>query len=383
VRTRTGIFVCVALEFLSSTSSGQDDNWVFVPVVTASNAPPDPSLARALEQQLGGVGNANAAVRFENSHSSEPVRVNEAKIQELLQTVREGTHALGNGKRKEGEAKTHPPELTGPTRDYFVREHARAQLLFDACAQTAYLFAREQKSELAAAHMEQCVKEFPGYEPSTQLFDTMLRQARERVGHEPHGTVAVQGGRPGCVTRVNGLEIHSSGVDLATGTQRFQLECDPATVGRIHVVNVHRGENKIVLDPRFDASVRSSGALWLAYPDDSARLAHLRADAAELEKILAARVALLVVEPASGGRLAVRVRTVDRPTQDIAVLSFTPGSGYRAADVQAAIHALPTTPQARLDPELDALLATTRPTAATARHASQPAPATEPARATH
>jgi hypothetical protein len=379
VRTKILCRASVVLAILSASSHASArpaDRWLVVPVITAPTQAPalsPRSLFLPFEAQLGREravdANENAVVRFEAEHSSEPVRVSDAQMKQLLQNVGEGARSLGFGKRKEAQEELAPIEsLSAPMRDYFKRESQHAQLLFDACTYTAYLLVRDKQPEQGDSQMERCVRAFPGYEPHQQLVRKMFQRARESVSREPHGSIVIEGGANDCTTRINGIETSKNSiVDIATGARRVQLECGADKPGRIHVVMVHEGENHIVIDPRFDAAVHSDGALWLSYSDDAARNAHLRDDADTLEKILGSHVALLVVERSSYGSLSVHVGTSTR--RDVSLLPFASGTGYRAPDVQAAVQMLlstapatampgerprhPVLIQARLEPELD------------------------------
>jgi hypothetical protein len=329
------------------------------------------SLLRPFEEQLGRSravdANGNAIVRFENEHSLEAVRVDGKQMKQLLQNMKDGAQSLAFGAREKAQEQLQPIyDLSGPQRDYFQRDPRRAQVLFDACTSTAYFLARDKQPKEGESYMERCVRTFPGYE-AQQPMRKMFERALAKVALEPHGTLSIEGGRSDCTTRVNGIAADkSSSVDIATGARRVQIECGEDTLGRIHVVVVHEGENHVVIDPTFDAAVRTEGALWLSYPNESARQARMRVDAATLEKVLGSHVVLLGVEELESGESKVYVSSVDG--RDLATLKLASGAGYRAQDVQAAVQAVlatttaaapekrmvePVLVQARLEPELD------------------------------
>jgi hypothetical protein len=337
--------VCALLAITALTSSARaqtNERWLFVPVFSTSSLPPDlpiaqlpPAFEREVKRERDVLEGPVAAIRFEDAHSSEPVRVSDSQLERLLQIVGEGRRFLALGKRKKGQGALQSlDDNPAPIRDFLQREPQRAELLFDACLTTGYLLVREKQTEQAEQQLLRCAQTFPDYEPRRQPAEIrkMYESAREQAANEPHGSLEVVSTKPGCSIRLSGMERGKSPTTLRVtpGVVRLQLECERDTPGRIHAVEVRAGSNHVTIDPRFEAAVHSQGALWLAYPDATTRTAEMDSDGRALGKILGAtRVVLLVVDQVTPDALSVRVRLPQHePSQDIATIGFSNEAGY-------------------------------------------------------
>jgi hypothetical protein len=238
--------------------------------------------------------------------------------------------------------------LSGPARDYLNREAARARKIFDTCLMTAYLWERDQKRPQALRQMLECSRSFPGFRPEGRAYPPEVReifeQAKQQLNQEAATTLLVQSKQTsGCGVRLNGIEVGKSPMsfsDARAGITRVQLECQPGIAGRIHSLELKPGENRLDIDPAFDAVVHSQGGLWLQYESEAQRAARMDGDLAQIQKAVGAqRVVGLVVEGSSYPKVHVRA-LAPAPPHEVASLSYSVGEGYSPEAVAAALKSL-------------------------------------------
>ena len=333
-----------------------DDRWLFVPVLSAQ-PPRDiaiPQLTSAFEIELRAsqqnvLSNGDAGVLFEARHSSEPVKLNTDEMSRLLRSVGQAARHLALGELPQAQqAMEGVYALSGPARDYLNREAARARKIFDTCLMTAYLWERDQKRPQALRQMLECSRSFPGFRPEGRAYPPELREifeaAKAQLNQEAATTLLVQSRQStGCGVRLNGIEVGKSPMsfsDARAGITRVQLECESGVAGRIHSIELKPGENRLDIDPAFDAVVHTQGGLWLQYDSDAARTARVDADLAQLQKAVGAkRIVGLLVEGTSYPRIHVR-SMFPAPPHEVASLSYTVGEGYSPEAVAAALRTL-------------------------------------------
>lgn len=350
--------LCASLPASARADEGgaRDARWLFIPVFT-SQLPRDvgiPQLASPFEIELRAQGtsvlsNPDASTLFETRHSSEPVKLNTDEMSRLLRSVGQAARHLALGELPQAQqAMEGVYSLSGPARDYLNREAARARKIFDTCLMTAYLWERDQKHAQALRQMLECSRSFPGFRPDSVSYPPELRkvfeQAKLQLNQMPATSLLVQSKQSGaCGVRLNGIELGKSPMsftDVRAGITRVQLECQPGVAGRIHAIELKPGENRLDIDPVFDASVHSQSALWLQYANDSERTQRVDADLAQIQRALGSPqvVGLLIDGAASYPR--VRVRPLSKTPKEIATLSYSLGEGYSPQAVSEAIKQL-------------------------------------------
>ncbi|HEY2735638.1 MAG TPA: hypothetical protein VGI70_16690 [Polyangiales bacterium] len=337
-----------------SARADKSEPFLFVPVLSAA-LPADVNVSQltaAFEAELRNVGvdvlaNTDAARNFETRHSSEPVRLDSDEMSRLLRNVGQAARHLALGELPQAQqAMEGVYALSGPARDYLNREAARARKIFDTCLMTAYLWERDHQSAQALRQMLECSRSFPGFRPEGRAYPPELRevfeQAKAQLNQGPSTTLFVtnkQGNS--CGVRLNGIELGKSPMsfsDVRSGITRVQLECESGAAGRIHAVELKAGENKLTIDPVFDAAVHSNGALWLSYSQESERNKHADVDTETIRQALgASRPVELVVDGGSYPR--VHMRVLANGSREIATLSYS-AEGYNHDAVVAAIKAL-------------------------------------------
>jgi hypothetical protein len=376
------------LGFLSTPASAQtSERYLFVPVLVAP-----PSREVAITQLTGpfeielrasnqsALGNADAAQLFETRHSSEPVKLNTDEMSRLLKSVGQAARHLALGELPQAQqAMEGVYALSGPARDYLNREAARARKIFDTCLMTAYLWERDHKRQQALRQMLECSRNFPGFRPEGRAYPPELRdvfeQAKVQLSQEAATTLLVQSRQnSGCGVRLNGIEVGKSPMsfsDMRAGVMRVQLECQSGVAGRIHSIELKPGENRLEIDPSFDAVVHSQDGLWLQYENSAARTARLDKDLALVARAIGAvKVVGLIVDGTSYPR--VQVHSPTSAQRNIASLSYSIGEGYNPEALAAALRALQPKPDARRQQQQPAL------GEATVALAAPPPPAAEP-----
>jgi hypothetical protein len=329
--------------------------WLLLPVLAA----PLPanlsvsSLTEPFEAELRSEGvdvlaNPDAARMFETRHSSEPVQLSSEETARLMRSVGQAARHLAVGALPQAQqAMEGIYALSAPARDYLNRDPARARKIFDTCLMTAYLWERQHQSAQALRQMLECSRSFPGFRPEGRAYPPELRevfeQARQQLNQLPATTLLVtskQGNS--CSVRLNGIEMGKSPIsfsEVRAGSMRVQLECDSGATGRVHSLELKAGENKLAIDPAFDAVAHSSGALWLGYASEGDRGHRADADVETIRQLVGAtRPVQLLVDGSDYPR--VRLRVQNGGPQAVASLSYSPGKGYSHEAVTAAIKAL-------------------------------------------
>jgi hypothetical protein len=348
------LMLCSSASAQSSAARGSD-RWLFVPVLTAqpSREVAVTQLTAPFEIELrasnqSALGNADAAQLFETRHSSEPVKLNNDEMSKLLQSVSQAARHLALGELPQAQqAMEGMRALSNPARDYLNREAARARKIFDTCLMTAYLWERDHKRQQALRQMLECSRNFPGFRPEGRAYPPELRdvfaQAKLQLSQEAATTLLVQSRQSsGCGVRLNGIEVGKSPMsfsDVRAGVMRAQLECQSGVAGRIHSIELKPGENRLEIDPAFDAVVHSHGGLWLQYENAAARAARIDNDLDVIAKAVGAvKVVGLVVEGTSYPR--VQLHVPGAPSRNAATMSYSVGEGYNSEALSAALRSL-------------------------------------------
>ena len=358
--------LALVLVSLPGARAAANEHWVFVPVLTSQ-----PSRDLALSQLTGpfeievraqgqsALASSDAALLFETRHSAEPVKLNSDEMSRLVRSISLAARHLALGELPQAQqAMEGVYTLSGPARDYLNREAARARKIFDTCMMTAYLWERDDKQQEALKQMLDCSRSFPGFRPEGRAYPPELRalfeQAKRQLNQEAGTTLLVENRKSaGCGVRLNGIEVGKSPIhfsDVRSGVTRVQFECKPGQPGRIHAVDLKPGDNRLDIDPTFDATVHSRGALWLQYDDEAARSARVDADLKEIQNALGAgRVVGLFID--GSGHPSVHVHAINGPTRDGATLQYSTDRGYGPGAVLDAIRALKPTKLASARPK--------------------------------
>jgi hypothetical protein len=344
-----------------SRTARADERWLIVPVLSGP-LPRDidaASLTRAFEVELRATGQSvlpsdDAASLLESRHSTKPVKLSEEELNRLNRSISQASRHLAFGEVTQAQQAIEPIyALSGPARDSLNRDPRRARSIFDVCTTTAYLMERQGQHAPALRQMLECARSFPGFRPDSRSSPPELHEvfehAQHQLGQEQSSSLIVQGkGARGCLVRLNGLELGKAPFnlgDLHAGIARVQLECQ-GEPGRIHVLDARPGENRVEIDPAFDAALHSRDAVWLEYDDDDERARRADADLSALQRVLGvSRTVALFIDGTD--RLRVRVHPLFAAPRAERTLSFSLGAGYRSPGVAETVAALrgATSPQ--------------------------------------
>jgi hypothetical protein len=323
-----------------------------------AEAPPDADHATAASVPLGQalidadqevLGSAAAAALFETNHSSEPVKLDDDQMSKLQRRVGEAARHLALGELVQAQQSMEGVyALSGPARDFLNREAARARKIFDNCLMASYLWERGNDHKRALKQMLDCSRSFPGFRPEGRAYPPEIRalfeQANQQLGEMQSTALLVRSGsRAGCGVRLNGIEVGKSPMSFSnvrSGTTRVQLECDDGEPGRIHEIELHPGDNHLIIDPDFDRVAHTRGGLWLQYAGEPERKARVNADTQAIARVLHVDhvVQLWLAPDPSGAVTQVRVTLwVEATAREAGTLRYSHDSGYEPAALAAMV----------------------------------------------
>lgn len=360
---RAALFVAILLSAaLARAQGGGEPRWLFVPVVVGelpSRTPPS-ALSAPWEAAMRGEGervlsNDSAGSLVEARHSSEPIRVDGQRLEELGRLVDEGQKHLSRAAREKAQQALQA--VTPAEREYLRRDPKLEQKLFDVCMMTAALLLREKQVVEAETQVNGCADGFPGYFPPKRKGPPPVQELIARVQRQreqgPRGTLTVTSDPPGCAVRLNGGAVGTTPATLASvgvGIAHVQIECDPKTPGRTHAINIRVGPNQLDVDGVLEAALHTRDALWLSFPDDDVRRRRMRSAGAQLGQLLDdPRTVLLVVE-GQGEDIVVQPIPLysQAPTSGLKPVRWSAGGVDTAAlraDILALRSALPPAPK--------------------------------------
>jgi hypothetical protein len=213
-----------------------------------------------------------ARTRFEAAQSAEPPAIDDDELDHWLSLSRAAIRQLARtdyvGARASLLEAHTLPDRAAVTLD---REEARARQVLDTCLYEVRAFVETHEDAHAAARALECRQLVPRIAPSpynhTPEVAQLLDQVDRALSATPIGALQVVSEPEGCAVRLNGVVVGATpytSASIAPGTYGVQVECEGAR-GRVHVVTVGEAARTIVVDPRFDAAVRSDALLRLAY----------------------------------------------------------------------------------------------------------------------
>ena len=346
--------VTTALALLLTADRGraQAEDWLVVPVTASENVAHARAIAKDVERDLAQRGfqvqaTEIAAERFEQRVS---VPASALSVDEIDAWKQRSRAALGSLARNDYEGALRELEaaqaISRAAVDALNRDDETAAMLLDTCLYTVRALLGVGKQATAQVQAVECARLSPGIAPNTKMHPPAIRTFYADVvdaGRARTGTLAV-GSKPlGCEARVNGIHLGPTPARverLPEGAYAVQVECD-AEPGRIHRVQVERGETSVSVDADLDAVVRTHGGLRLDYaaqPDASISEAHALA----LSEVLDARRVVLV-SSREGGATELLLFDAAEDKRKSAIVT-----GSSTAAVDALLHEpTPVTPPTR------------------------------------
>ena len=330
----------------------QPDRWLFLPVSAGEGARgvAAGTLVEPFEADFGQdqvvLASADAATIFAG-YSSEPIRLSEAQVQRLQQRLKQSTDdlALGEG----GAAERMLRELRGKPadREALSRDARGARELWQLCLTQAHVMQRARKLSAAEQQVRECIRWFPGFKLERDYppaLRKLVAAALNELQSAPHASLSITSkSSSACGVRLNGVHVGETPLrlpELELGPANVQLACGATEAGRVHALELVDGENRLEIDPEFDASVRVDAALALHYTDVAQRERRMRSDTDAVAAVLrVGRIVLVLQEPdKEGARISLRTST--EPTKAIASLTYTQARGYDRTALREAIATL-------------------------------------------
>jgi len=160
------------------------------------------------------------------------------------------------------------------------RDPAGAQVVLDTCLYLLRALIETGDEPGATAQAQRCVHMVPSGEPSYRMHPPMVldRYEAARAPGPGHTSALLVESQPSqCPLRVNGVLLGETPLevpDLYPGEYRVQVECQPGAPGRVHTVEVPRGNTSLFVFDYLDRAVRFDPVLHLQYdePTDTQQL---------------------------------------------------------------------------------------------------------------
>lgn len=183
----------------------------------------------------------------------------------------------------------------------------------------------------------------PSGEPSLQMHppDVLeLYEAARAPGPSHASTLIVESQPSRCPVRVSGVLLGETPLelgDLYPGAYRVEVECETGRRGRVHSVEISKGQTSLFVSDRFDQAVRMIPVMHLEYdePTDTPQLAR---DARQIARVLPAS-AVLLVSMSRDGAMDLRVVTSTQQESTLVRIPST-SSGPTPSAVRTAAAAL-------------------------------------------
>ncbi len=346
--------VGAALALLLTTHPGraQADDWLVVPVTAGEDVAHARAIAKDVEGDLTQRGFQVQASEVASQGFEQRVSVPASALSanEIDAWKQRSRAALGSLARNDYQGALRELEAVQATSraavDALNRDDETAAILLDTCLYTVRALLGVGKQATAQVQAAECARLSPGIAPNTKMHPPAIRTFYADVvdaGRARTATLSVDSKPSGCEARVNGIRVGPTPArveQLPQGAYAVQVECD-AEPGRIHRVQVERGQNSVSVDADLDAAVRTSGGLRLEYtaqPDASILETHALA----LSEVLDASRVILVAEHEGGATELILVDATEGKRKSASV------TGSSAAAVDALLHEpIPVTPPTR------------------------------------
>jgi len=266
--------------------SAQSQDWLVLPTTTEAGAawmqPTVDQIGRELRRQGVGVWMPDRAVVAFEARGSRPVAeisdreiaARAAQSEGALRLLALGEHAAALAELRDVQAHF------GRALETVNRDPAGAQIVLDTCLYLLRALIETGDEPSATAQAKRCVQMVPSGEPSDRMHPPMVldRYEAARAPGPGHTSALLVESQPSeCPLRVNGVLLGETPLevpDLYPGEYRVQVECQPGAPGRVHTVEVPRGNTSLFVFDYLDRAVRSDPVLHLLYeePTDTQQL---------------------------------------------------------------------------------------------------------------
>lgn len=298
------------------------------------------------EHHIDVLDSENAAQRFEERHSLQPVAMQDEDLQRHKRAIVQALDAAATAQNSEQWRKAYGlarqfSDLPQPIQDHVKWKLDRASDVFSFCTQSVDALLSDGREAAAREEMRKCIYADPGQKPNPRVEPERVLRLFEEVKAElsenqQASLVVDASGRDdsgSCKVAINGNArgtLPYKGEDLLPVTVRVQVHCRGLT-GRIHVLKLAPGENSLVVDRHLEQVAFTRGYMALRYRDDRETGETQIRDAIAVAHILDTPTVLLVRRSALGQVSIIRLNaelgkveadvTLDPTVSDDQVLS--------------------------------------------------------------
>jgi PEGA domain-containing protein len=302
----------------------------------------EPSQALAQELAKGIEGPPPLQTAAELARQLPPVTPTgkaEAVI-EADRLVESGRDLYIDGKLDEAtDALSRARSILAMTLEAFDEERKGAEALFRsemyrACALRSLGGGRMQ---LATEILKDAIRTFPSTEPNYSEYGPenlrFYRQVRSEMDQQPMGRLRVEAGHEAAAIYLNGRLLGTTPLDVTrVYPGRYRLSARRGNdKSRIHIIDVHAGDNEIRIDLDFDKALKTDRDLALVYASAAERHRRYRHDALQMVRLLSLRGALVFWNEGHVTHLAF----VDKDGNARETIAGSAGATATAADLVA------------------------------------------------
>lgn len=228
---------------------------------------------RALREQGHRTVDTEAAAEDLERRAHEPAAITPDDVELLNEESRAAERAAAL--KQPAEALVHVNQIRVRLEDKLEtlnRDEDAARLYLRACVTEVRVHVAGGDREKALAAVRRCRDSVPGLDPRpSETPPNIMRLWTEVCEGDPPTsplTVQVVGGKRDCSVYLRGRARGTAPFQalVSRGQQHVQVECNgDQKLGRVHSIIVDEKPVKLVIDPTFDAAVRSTGHVWLDY----------------------------------------------------------------------------------------------------------------------
>ncbi len=299
---------CVAFAATTPAASAAAQERAVVVRTLAGAEPPGfaataEAIERAASSQLTVISAAQMAELLRQRHSSEPAAASQDDFDALARESEAALEHVAFGRRRQARRAIESIlERAQGAIEALNRESRSARRVLNSCLYLVRALSDAGDEEGALNQAIECARLVPDMQPSASEHPPAVRRlyqrAVERIESGPHGSLHVESRPPGCDVYMNGRRLGTTPFtreQLPTGEYRIQVECESGRPGRVHRFILAAEPRELVIDSRFDRTLRSTaGDVRLEYEDAQAEYAHRMADGVAVAEILGATDLLLV-----------------------------------------------------------------------------------------
>jgi hypothetical protein len=272
--------------------------------------PPGTALAcdeveRRIERKRTTRTRRAATTLIAQRHSSEATQASEDDFDALARESEQALEHVAFGRRRRArQAVRKILRRAQGALETLNREARSARRVLNSCLYLVRALAEGGNERAGLEQAVECARLVPDMTPSASEHPPHVRalfeQAKARIENGPHGSLRVESHpETGCDVYLNGRRLGQTPFEreeLPTGEYRVQVECDETgRAGRVHRLILSAEPRELVIDTRFDTTLRTSaGDLRHEYEDPEAEKRYRIEHAMQVSRIVGATDVLLV-----------------------------------------------------------------------------------------